>query len=235
MLTHLKRADEVLTGLLTRDLGKKDSPEGSSDSRSTRKERHLLRYNQSLLSSLKEHTHEKVRWAALDEWKQAWDGCIDGVIDIWVEAIRIIGQKLELAPELRDRLYEAGGGTNIPEQMVGVVTERMWQGVWGGETEQGYELVNTEVLPGRGTEIASGKKGSLTAFILTDAELAEGAANICGAAARGLYQGEKQGLARVLSGYVSRVQSARNELEDMLNPLVLRPLIIRTRCDLCPA
>ena len=90
MLTHLKRADEVLTGLLTRDLGKKDSPEGSSDSRSTRKERHLLRYNQSLLSSLKEHTHEKVRWAALEEWKQAWDGCIDGVIDIWVEAIRII-------------------------------------------------------------------------------------------------------------------------------------------------
>jgi len=45
----------------------------------------------------------------------------------------------------------------------------------------------------------------------------------------------KEDIIQPLLGDVSRMNAVINALEEMLNPLVLRPLILRTRCDLCPA
>ena len=45
----------------------------------------------------------------------------------------------------------------------------------------------------------------------------------------------KEDIIQPLLGDVSRMNAVINALEEMLNPLVLRPLMLRTRCDLCPA
>jgi len=45
----------------------------------------------------------------------------------------------------------------------------------------------------------------------------------------------KEDIIQPLLSDVSRMNVVIKALEEMLNPLVLRPLILRTRCDLCPA
>ena len=45
----------------------------------------------------------------------------------------------------------------------------------------------------------------------------------------------KEDIIQPLINIVSRINKTITIFEEMLNPLVLRPLILRTRCDLCPA
>ena len=36
-----------------------------------------IRQTRRLFKSLKDHTHEKIDWKILDEWKHAWDSCLN--------------------------------------------------------------------------------------------------------------------------------------------------------------
>lgn len=42
------------------------------------------------------------------------------------------------------------------------------------------------------------------------------------------------GTISALKGEVSTMQRAEAELEATLNPLILRPIILNSRCDICP-
>ena len=229
--TDIRRADEAIRQLLVTGLQDEYGTHDLSAPRGEREARRQLRYREALLDSLKQHTREKVRWQTFEEWQQVWDRTIDGLAEIRLEASSILGQMLDRDHELRDKIAAAG----ILERMAAVVVEAAYRGALEGILEIGDELVQLSELHAGRFEIAVGKEGSLTAFTLTDESLAEDVAKICKAAIRGLCRGEKQHFAVTLSGHISRVQAARNELEDMLNSPVLRPLILHTRCDLCPA
>ena len=72
-------------------------------------------------------------------------------------------------------------------------------------------------------------------FAFGDASLAGKVAQICSRTANNLYRGEKSNLIRSLTGEVQTMNEAVEKPEASLNSLVLKPLILRTRCDLCPA
>jgi hypothetical protein len=70
---------------------------------------------------------------------------------------------------------------------------------------------------------------------LNDVKLAKEALSICRWADDNLRKGLKSGLVQKLTDDVCQMQARIKELEESLDELLLRPMILLTRCDLCPA
>ena len=78
--------------------------------------------------------------------------------------------------------------------------------------------------------------GNSVFLVFHDKNLAEKAARLGNNVARSLLLGENRAIIeKSLKGSVTVMKRAIEELAEMLNPLVLRPIIFRTRCKLCPA
>ena len=75
------------------------------------------------------------------------------------------------------------------------------------------------------TEIELGKEA---------AELGKETADTCILAAKNLITEYKEEMIKLASS-VSTMRKTINKLKEVLNPLILGPIILRTRCDLCPA
>ena len=71
--------------------------------------------------------------------------------------------------------------------------------------------------------------------IPTEKESLEKIAEILRQVAETFCAERKKDIIQPLINDACRIRAAINTLEEALNPLVLRPLILRTRCDLCPA
>jgi hypothetical protein len=69
----------------------------------------------------------------------------------------------------------------------------------------------------------------------TDTPLAQKITHICNLAVNNLEKGEKSDMGKSLQNEVRIMKKASEELREMLNPVKLTPMILRTRCDLCPA
>ena len=87
---------------------------------------------------------------------------------------------------------------------------------------------------GRGL-IVFGESGSVTRVELADSGLAKDVAEICRWAAKNLSIEEREEQIRLYKDGIEAMKEAIKKLEDALNPLMLRPMILRTECDLCPA
>jgi len=70
---------------------------------------------------------------------------------------------------------------------------------------------------------------------LNDLELAKETLNMCRQVVTNLREGTKSDLVQRLTDKVRRMQDRTEELEKSFDRLILRPVILRTRCDLCPA
>ena len=66
----------------------------------------------------------------------------------------------------------------------------------------------------------------------TNKGLVEKVTHICELAAKNLRKGA---MVESLKGEVHTMKDATEKLREMLNPVKLTPMILRTRCDLCPA
>jgi hypothetical protein len=75
-----------------------------------------------------------------------------------------------------------------------------------------------------------------TFFLFDDnTPLAQKVTYICNLAVNNLEKGEKSDMVKLLQNEVRIMKKANEELREMLNPVKLTPLILRTRCGLCPA
>jgi len=74
-----------------------------------------------------------------------------------------------------------------------------------------------------------------TKLDLNDLNLANEVKSVCCLAISNLREGNKSDLVRRLADKVRQMQDRTRELEENLDGLILRPMILRTRCDLCPA
>ena len=90
MLRELNGADEALDQLWMRNIGGQLEPFPTSSV-----EREIVvRRSKMLLESLQDHTREKVRWEALEEWKQSWNNAIQYSKELRLKATEIIRNNL---------------------------------------------------------------------------------------------------------------------------------------------
>ena len=99
------------------------------------------------------------------------------------------------------------------------------------EDSKGHPSFRT--IPGsKGFKITIDQTGPSLQLTFIDKELAEAVTKICNNVTAIIYSG---GLSGQLGGALQTIEGKIEELEEMLDPLRLRPLILRTRCDICPA
>jgi len=187
----------------------------------------VFHQNQMLFESLQAHTCGKVRWQALDEWEEAWDTCRKDLIKLRKEAHGVLSNILSQKPKLIDRIVKESGKKNAMEGMVEGVLYIVWHATLNEES------LLVQALPrgdGR-TEVTFGQLAG-SGLIFTEVDLAEEVAKACKWAAENLRRGNKTS---AIVKQVNVMKERIRELEEMLDPLMLRSLILGTQCNLCPA
>jgi exonuclease VII small subunit len=201
-----------------------------------RAQRRSLRQNQMLFRSLRDHTREKVDWRILEEWKGGWNtsrAAMEALRSKAEETVRNILVKQK--PGVNDKIEVSGVKDDVVANMVAGVVEVVLRGANDNTLEMVAQFVQTRPMTeGRGL-IVFGELGSVTRVELADSDLATDAAEICRWAAKNLSIEERDKHIRLYRDGIEAIKEAVQKLEDALNPLMLRPMILRTRCDLCPA
>lgn len=188
--------------------------------------------NQMLFESLQAHTHGKVRWQALDEWEKAWNTCKSDLAKFREEGHEILLNILNQKPKLIDKIMEGSGKKNAMERMMDGVFHIVWLCIVVGKPHEEFPLVRAISRSDGMTEVLFGDRNLNLGLIFTEADLAKEVAKVCKWVAENLYQ---RNTTSAVANQVNIMQERIKELEEMLDPLMLRPLILNTRCDLCPA
>jgi len=195
-----------------------------------RGKRRMGRQSRMLFESLQVHTHGKVRWQALDEWEEAWDTCISDLVKFREEAHKILSNILNQKPKLIEKIVEVSRKKDAMERMIDGVLHMVWQQLL--EPDQDFPVMQPMPLGNGRTDLTFGKNHLNEGLIFTEADLAEEVAKACKWAAKNLYKGNTT---LAVAKQINIMQERIKELEEMLNSLRLRPLILGTQCELCPA
>jgi len=232
MLRGLNNADEALDQLWMRNIqGELELSQKSG----TVEIGHVVRRNRMIFKALQEHTREKVRWEALEDWKQARNNAAKYSKELQLEATEVIGNILNNQPGLKERIKTIVRGNDVIKKISDGVIENIWRGILAGKPEQIHVLKGSSIMTEGRVWLEFYKDDSDTRLDLNDVELAKDVLDVCRWAADNLQKGNKSNLVRRLADEVHRMQDRTEKLEESLDELLLRPMILRTRCDLCPA
>ncbi len=231
MLRRLDSADETLDQLWMRNIQAELEPFPSS---SHERERVVWR-NKMLFKSLQDHTREKVRWKALEEWKQARNNAIQYSKELRLEATEVIRNNLNNCLGLETRIKTAIGGSDVTEKVSDGLIENIWRGILTGKPEQMRVKEGVSLYKKGQVWLEFYEGDSDTRLYLNDVELAKEALSMSRRVVTNLREGTKSDLVQRLTEEVRQMQDRTGELEESLDGLILRPMILRTRCDLCPA
>ena len=194
--------------------------------------------NQLLFKCLQDHTRgEGVRWEALEEWKKARDNGVKIVPKLRKETSEVVNNfiKQERETNFLQRVKEGSGEDNPAKRMAEVVLREIWRAILRGELEEEGSWFQT-ISKGRGpyfeVYVKSRDENVLNFSGATDKSVANKVTGVCNLAANNLRRGE---MVKSLEGEVRTMEDATEKLREMLNPVKLTPMILRTRCDLCPA
>lgn len=189
-----------------------------------RERQRFIREYHMLLKSLEYHTREKVHWQLLERWKEAWNDCTDHLNSFENEVDTVASNIIDIDANLIKNISDRSQRETVAEMMAQAVLNEIWQNITDGTLDLenpdisiSYELVDRSVP------------------IHVEEDLFEKIAPVLRQAAGTFCTERKEAIIQPLVGDVNRMDAVINALEEMLNPLVLRPLILRTRCDLCPA
>jgi hypothetical protein len=206
------------------------------DSQSYRREKELL------LESLKVHTREEVRWGDVldNRWKNARDNCAKIVTKLQKEASQVVNNFVN--QERQGNLFlqtmkEAIREDDPIKWVAEAVLKEIWRATLQDKLdEEGpwFQTVSrrTGLPQDIDIDVMCRYERVLTFFGNTNKSLAEKVTQICNLAYNNLSKGD---MVKQLRDEVHRMKRATEELREMLNPVKLTPLILRTRCDLCPA
>jgi hypothetical protein len=219
----------VLDTLLPKDL-----PQGlhSASREARRKQRQTERQNKMLFESLRQHTGGKGWWQAFEEWQQAWGTCVSALAEIREEAPKVVEDFMNQKPGLKEKVEEKTGEKDVLERIVEGVIWAAWQVATASNPEEELKLRNFRVLPvAQQLRVTTGPYESRLIFNETEAALAQEVATVCNLALRDLYP---RYMVDEILGMIHRMDEKIEEIDDALDPFVLRPLLVRTRCELCP-
>jgi len=228
--TDMRDAKEVLSMLWQRDRLHEVDFIPAIDPTERGKRRAALQ-NQLLFESLRSHTYGRVRWQALGEWEDAWNTSRENLIKLREEAHEALSNILDQKPKLTDRIVKGSGKKDAIERMVDGVLHVVWPSILTGKLDQKFPLVRAMSRSDGMTQVIFGDSNLTLGLIFTEGDLAEEVAEACKWAAKNLDKGK---MTSAVAKQVNVMKERIKELEEMLDPLRLRPLILGTQCELCP-
>jgi len=206
-------------------------PEGLSEKylgvSESKRSRQFYRENRMLFKALETHTRQGARWGGIDDWENAWDECKGVLNNARNEALQIIKNILNQKKDLEQKIKAKSGEDAVIDAMAKLVVEAVWQAITNDQLEQGIPLI--EIVPGTG----SVKFSTGPVIQLNDNDLAVKVAEVCNWSAVNLCKGDTVSLIPTLIEKVEVLKRSIDRVEEDYNRLVLRPIILSTRCALC--
>jgi len=194
--------------------------------------RRNIRRNRLLFESLKEHTADRIRWDSLDDWMEGWDTCYriyPGLVTVAEEVIRTTFSRF---PGLDELFIPERGQDALLEILDEGVRDILWRGIVGGVVTGATDLIRSERVELKGEEVFRITIGVRTLFSRDNSEIEPSIVGCCREIVDELWN---TGEVKEINRTVKQMGDVVAELEAVLERLVLRPLILRTRCKICPA
>ncbi len=182
-----------------------------------------------LLNSLKTHSSAKVRWDALDEWEQAWDKCSFSLKKLQQETREVVNNIIE-QKQLLQRIKRGSKKKDITERIVNGVLHTVWEQIL--RPTEPFPVVQTTPRADEQSEVLFGKDKFAPGIILDEADLAKQVAEVCKWGAKNVLSSPQT---ETVTGLIRIMRERIGELRQSLNPLLLGPQVMNTRCNLCPA
>ena len=185
-----------------------------------------------LLKSLREHTREEIRWEDVldNRWKEARDNCAKVLHKFLLDTSVVVNNFLNQERET-NFLQRVKEDSTEPDRAVELMVKAAISAIWQGIREDNLEQILVQMISRSGGQGIVKVKDE-TFLIFNDTSLADKVTDICNLAVNNLCKGD---MVQQLYREVRKMEKATEELRQMLNPVRLTPIILRTRCDLCPA
>jgi len=204
---------------------------GSASREARRKQRQTERQNKMLFESLRQHTGGKGWWQTFEEWQQAWGTCVSALAEIREEAPKVVEDFMNQKPGLKEKVEEKTGKKDVLERIVDVLLWPAWEVATASNPEEELERRKFRVLPAaQEFRVITGTYELRLIFSETEAALAQEVATVCNLALQNLYP---RYMVDEIQGMRHRMDEKIEEIDDALDPFILHPLLVRTRCTLC--
>lgn len=238
-LTDLRRADEVMSQFLEKDIYK-NQPSFELRLGAQQRDKRVVRMNELLFKSLRDHTQRKVPWQTLDVWKEARNDCVKDIENIKKEIDEVFTNILKQESKVKAKLDKGYMNSGVTENIKKGIQINIWlSGIIG---------VNSQVTAMKGVSLI--RKGTAWVVFHENAPeetnvtfdredpgenelLAREVADASKWAVENLLTG-KRDLIEKMKKEVHKMHESSGRLEATLNPLVLRPIILNSQCDICP-
>jgi hypothetical protein len=238
-INQLQRTDEVLTQFLATDIYQEYPSFGPRLGDRERQSR-VTRMNELLFKSLRDHTQRKVPWEMLEKWKKARNTFEEDIEKMRNEIREILRNIVAQKPKLKDNIDKVYKDSDVLEYCMDGILVHMWlNDVMGKESK--VTAVKGQSLTRQGTAwIVFHDEAPIQTQLTFNSEdpnknvdLAKDIAEASNWAIKNIRLGKIE-LIEKLRKEILEMREATNKLETVLNPLVLRPIILNTRCDICP-
>jgi hypothetical protein len=197
-------------------------------------ERHILRHNLMLLDALRCHTEGKVRWNALDHWRGEWDAGVAALGQLSKRTRELLTNILSQEPKTKDKLEKGLDHITIDQLIEGIMAV-LWDNILDGDPQMAEQEVEIRLAGVGKTFVVFGDRAAKATLTLIDKSLAEKIVGLCRWVLKNLnIEDEGRSLIARLLAAVTLMRKKQQELEEMLDPLILTPLLLKTRCSLCP-
>jgi len=194
------------------------------------KDRQATHHSKLLFASLHQHTGEGGWWVAFKEWQESWNTCKRAREEIRGEAYEmvrnLINQKAGLKEEIERQSSEG-------RDVIGrIADDVLWVVWWAGTGDRPVEEIKFQIK-GNQIEVETGTR-TFYAFMerVSKVSLGPDMLEVCELSFEPLYQSF---ISKGISEMLDTMRGKIDKVGDSLDPSILRPQILRTRCELCPA
>lgn len=196
------------------------------------------RENQMLLKALVAHTSDTVSWQNLDIWKKSWNECLCVELKLREEALKMIDKYIATEesriPSLTNDIKE-GSVYYLPfDRMADAIIVHILHRLLRNENDEVAHKATKMCKVDETFHVIHSDTDSII-LKFNQANLAEVVESVCNRVAKELFVKYEQDVVVSLRIGLRTMMQIKKEFEEKLEPLLIRPAILRTHCDLCPA
>ena len=191
----------------------------------------LERRHQMLFGALKQHTVKDVPWTVLQEWKVAWDRYRNAHQDLQEQISTMVEKQYKEEPDRWEGITPDQSDKNTAEFIAWGILKAVLKALV--EDQPSAEVFAWENLSPQGSDEKLRLKEANGLWILhiPAPDGVEMVKVTCESVVDQIWDSKPMKSLRQESAII---QEAAERLDAALDPLRLRPLILNSRCDLCP-
>lgn len=195
----------------------------------------IVRHNQTLIDSLRQHTQGKINWSALSEGFKSWNAWQNCIQTLESKALTLIGNYLENERRDINSAKKTKSNKKLLSAMCNGVVETVYRAVLNGRVEDIPNNISVEERETDKFVVQFWCTGSTTEFVIDKKETADMILRVCKEAAIAITKGkEQEQTVENLTKALNNIRATRNQLVEELDELRITPQVLLTKCDICP-